>query len=68
MEIIAKVTAVGANTNTAQISAADQSDPDSTPNNNNPAEDDQASVQVTAIKPTPAPPPRRFSKLLFLAR
>jgi len=68
LEIIAKVTSVGTKTNTAQISAADQSDIDSTPGNNAPGEEDQARVQVTAIKPTPAPPPRRFSKLLFLAR
>lgn len=33
-------------TNTAQIIASDQIDPDSTPNNNNPAEDDQASTAV----------------------
>lgn len=38
-------------TNTAQVSAADQFDPDSTPGNNNPAEDDQASV-TTPIAPT----------------
>jgi uncharacterized repeat protein (TIGR01451 family) len=68
LQIVAKVTTVGAKTNTAQISAADQADIDSTPNNHDPTEDDQASAQVTAIKPTPAPPPRRFSKLLFLAR
>ena len=33
--------------NTAQITAADQSDPDSSPNNNVPTEDDQASLTVT---------------------
>ncbi|KPV52506.1 hypothetical protein SE17_15120 [Kouleothrix aurantiaca] len=38
-------------TNTAQVSASAQFDPDSTPGNNNPAEDDQASV-TTPIAPT----------------
>lgn len=68
LSIVAKATSAGTKTNTAQVSAADQSDIDSTPNNNNPDEDDQASASVTATIPTPAPPPRRFSKRLFLAR
>ena len=38
-------------TNTAQVSASAQFDPDSTPGNSNPAEDDQASV-TTPIAPT----------------
>ena len=33
---------------TAEVTASDQADPDSTPNNGNAAEDDQASVSVTA--------------------
>lgn len=33
--------------NTAEVTAADQPDPDSTPGNNDPAEDDQASVTLT---------------------
>ncbi|MCR4030697.1 MULTISPECIES: PKD domain-containing protein [Flavobacterium] len=37
-------------TNTAQITASDQIDPNSTPNNNDPAEDDQDSLTLT---PTP---------------
>jgi uncharacterized repeat protein (TIGR01451 family) len=37
----------GAKTNTAQITAADQLDPDSDPNTNTPGEDDQASVTVS---------------------
>ena len=41
------MTTVGAKTNTAEVTAADQPDVDSTPNNHNPAEDDQASVTVT---------------------
>jgi len=34
-------------TNTAELTAADQTDPDSTPNNNVPAEDDQDDASVT---------------------
>ena len=34
-------------TNTAQITASDQVDPNSTPNNNNPSEDDQDAVTLT---------------------
>lgn len=34
-------------TNTAQITASDQVDPNSTPNNNNPSEDDQDSLTLT---------------------
>ncbi|MCT7951391.1 DUF11 domain-containing protein, partial [Ancylothrix sp. C2] len=33
-------------TNTAQVQASDQGDPNSTPGNNNPAEDDQASLSL----------------------
>jgi len=40
-------------TNTAQVSASDQTDPDSTPNNNLPAEDDQDSDSATAQAVTP---------------
>ncbi|HUG70255.1 MAG TPA: SdrD B-like domain-containing protein [Pirellulaceae bacterium] len=47
LQIVASVDSVGTKTNTAQVSAADQADPDSTPNNNVPAEDDQASVSLT---------------------
>ncbi len=48
LELIARVDSIGAQINTAQISAADQSDPDSTPGNNASGEDDQASATVTA--------------------
>jgi uncharacterized repeat protein (TIGR01451 family) len=44
-------------TNTAQVSASDQDDPDSTPDNNDPTEDDQASVSVTPKPVPPASPP-----------
>ncbi|MFO0807784.1 MAG: SdrD B-like domain-containing protein [Gemmataceae bacterium] len=47
LTVVATVTSAGAKINTAQVSAADQPDVDSTPNNSNPAEDDQASVTVT---------------------
>ncbi len=47
LQIVATVATVGDKTNTAQVSAADQVDPDSTPNNSNPSEDDQASVTVS---------------------
>ncbi|MEO8456606.1 MAG: hypothetical protein ABI559_02225 [Chloroflexota bacterium] len=40
--------AVSGVTNTAEVIAADQFDPDSTPNNHNASEDDQASVTVNA--------------------
>ncbi|MGB7345046.1 MAG: SdrD B-like domain-containing protein [Pirellulaceae bacterium] len=47
LQITARVDSVGTKTNIAQIQTSDINDPDSTPGNNNPAEDDQASVTVT---------------------
>jgi large repetitive protein len=47
LTIVATVTATGPGTNTAEVIASDQFDPDSTPNNHDPAEDDQASVSFT---------------------
>ena len=47
LDIVATVTTVGAKTNTAQVSASNEVDPDSTPNNSVGAEDDQASILVT---------------------
>ena len=47
LNLTASVNTVVASTNTAQITSADQNDLDSTPNNNIPTEDDQASVTVT---------------------
>ena len=38
-------------TNSAAVTASDQEDPDSTPNNDVPAEDDQDSVDVTVAPP-----------------
>ena len=59
--------ALGAITNTAQVSASNQPDPDSTPNNNNASEDDQASSSLSTAPPSvslcktifgqPCPPP-----------
>ncbi len=67
LQVVAKVNAYGSLTNTAQVTASDQSDPDSTPNNNVAAEDDQASVTLGATPPNivlcktisgqPCPPP-----------
>ena len=51
MQLIVTVTTPGTITNTAQVSASDQPDPDSTPNNNNPAEDDQASATLNVAAP-----------------
>src|SRR5690606_8606809 len=47
LTIVATVASSGSKVNTAEVTAADQADPDSTPGNNNPDEDDQASVTVT---------------------
>ncbi len=47
LQIVASVNSTGAKTNTAQVTAADQADSDSTPNNNVSTEDDQSAVVVT---------------------
>lgn len=52
LQIVAQVNAFGTITNTAQVSASDQSDPDSTPNNNVSTEDDQASVNIGSTPPS----------------
>jgi hypothetical protein len=46
LTVTARMATSGAKTNTAEVTAADQTDIDSTPNNHNAAEDDQASVTV----------------------
>jgi uncharacterized repeat protein (TIGR01451 family) len=56
LHLTAKATAVGPESNTAEISASDQPDPDSTPGNHNPAEDDQATAAIT-VTSAPTPPP-----------
>ena len=48
LSITATVTAAGTITNSGEVSDVDEFDPDSTPNNNVPSEDDQASAPVTA--------------------
>jgi hypothetical protein len=60
LAITATVNSLGALANTAQVTASDQFDSDSTPGNNQATEDDQSSISVT--------PPARFSKRMFLAR
>jgi len=47
LNVTAEVTAVGAVENVAEVLTANQPDIDSTPNNNDPSEDDQASATVT---------------------
>ncbi|NIL95755.1 MAG: DUF11 domain-containing protein, partial [Planctomycetales bacterium] len=48
LQITATVQTVGAVTNTAQVTASDQLDPDSTPNNNQAGEDDQDDAALAA--------------------
>ena len=61
LQITATVASSTAITNTAQVSASDQPDPDSTPNNNIASEDDQASVtlspQGAGVNDPPVLPP-----------
>jgi len=67
LQLVARVDALGALTNTAQVSASDQPDPDSTPNNSVASEDDQASSSLSTSPPSvslcktisgqPCPPP-----------
>lgn len=47
LEIVASVDTTGVKTNTAEVTAVDQADSDSTPNNSQAAEDDQASATIT---------------------
>ncbi len=47
LSLVARVTTLGERINTAQVTAANQVDVDSTPNNNVATEDDQASVVLT---------------------
>ena len=51
LQIVALVGNTGTITNTAEVTASDQPDPDSTPNNNNPAEDDRATASIGAAAP-----------------
>ena len=49
IDIVVKVTQTGAINNVAQVSAADQPDSDSTPNNNDGSEDDQDNASLGAL-------------------
>lgn len=49
LQILATVLSIGAKTNSAEVDTVDQADPDSSPGNNIPSEDDQASA---SIRPT----------------
>ncbi|MCY7332554.1 MAG: DUF11 domain-containing protein [Pseudanabaena sp. CAN_BIN31] len=53
LKLKAKVNKVKAITNTAEVIAVNELDPNSTPNNNNPNEDDQASVTLNATLAIP---------------
>jgi uncharacterized repeat protein (TIGR01451 family) len=46
LQIAARITGTGSITNTAEVTAVDQPDPDSTPGNNVPGEDDQSSITI----------------------
>ncbi|HUQ34396.1 MAG TPA: hypothetical protein VM095_19905 [Pyrinomonadaceae bacterium] len=50
--IVARIDALGSITNTAQVTASNQPDPDSTPNNNVASEDDQASSSLSTQPPS----------------
>ncbi len=54
LQIVARIDTLGSITNTAQVSASNQPDPDSTPNNSNAAEDDQASSSLSTSPPSVA--------------
>lgn len=49
LNIVAQVNNAGIIPTTAAVTSVSETDPDSTPNNNNPNEDDQASVTINAI-------------------
>ena len=50
LDIVATVQATGSYVNSAQVSASDQNDPDSTPGNNVPSEDDQDDAAVSPVQ------------------
>ncbi|HKR02976.1 MAG TPA: isopeptide-forming domain-containing fimbrial protein [Pyrinomonadaceae bacterium] len=51
LQITARIDTIGSITNTAQVTASNQPDPDSTPNNNIATEDDQASSNLSTTPP-----------------
>jgi uncharacterized repeat protein (TIGR01451 family) len=64
LQITAQVTGTGVITNIAQVNASDCYDPDSTPDNDNPEEDDQESSTLT-ISQTPLTPAIDVKKSVF---
>jgi len=54
LKITATVVQAGSITNTAEVTDSDQADPNSTPGNNDPAENDQASVIIGSIFDPPS--------------
>jgi uncharacterized repeat protein (TIGR01451 family) len=64
LQITAQVTGTGVITNTAQVHASDCYDPDSTPDNDNPEEDDQQSSTLT-VSQTPLIPGIDVKKSVF---
>ena len=69
LDITARVDSTAGIINTAELTASDQPDPDSTPNNHNPDEDDQAGILINsiadlAIAKTDAPDPVDADSLL----
>ena len=54
LQLNVTVTQIGAIANTAEITASDQPDPDSTVNNHAPAEDDQSSVSLGSVFDPPS--------------
>ena len=53
LQIVATVTGTGTIINTAEVTAANQHDPDSTPNNREPSEDDQSSAKIEVVHSHP---------------
>ena len=51
LQLVGRINSLGAISTTAEVTASDQPDPDSTPNNHNPAEDDQASASLSTSPP-----------------
>lgn len=51
LQLVARASTAGTHPTTAELTAADQPDPDSAPGNGDAAEDDQAGVTVTAPQP-----------------
>ena len=49
LSIEARVDTIGTKTNVAQVATSDQTDPNSTPGNNAPVEDDQANVEINPV-------------------